>query len=563
MSITALSVLELIGIAAVLILLILLMRRSGRTSVVPPELMPGLEGIDVLRRSQDQIERSVREEFSRGRQEMSGLGQSLRSEVVTGLSTLGESIGQKVENLARSNDQRLELVRSSMEQRLSSFSAESSQRLDRMSQLAAETTKKFQGEVTTQLADYRAVLERAIDATHNLQREHVQAIATTFQAFQSGIDERQVNLQATLRDNAKQHRDETGLALKHFGETMVKTLGEITQLQKAELIDLRSTVDLRLTTIQIENEKKLEQMRQTVDEKLQGTLEARLGESFKQVSDRLEQVYKGLGEMQSLAAGVGDLKRVLSNVKTRGTWGEVQLGALLEQILAPDQYSRNVATTGTGERVEFAIRLPGREGSDTPVWFPIDAKFPIEDYQRLMDASERGDTEAIDRSTRQLEGTVRACAKNISEKYISPPATTDFGILFLPTEGLYAEVMRRPGLAESIQREHRVALTGPSTLAALLNSFQMGFRTLAIQKRSSAVWETLGIVKTEFGKYADVLSKVKKKLNEAQNTIDRAETRTRVIQRSLRDVESLSTATVFVDDIEEETTPAQELLPTG
>jgi DNA recombination protein RmuC len=222
-----------------------------------------------------------------------------------------------------------------------------------------------------------------------------------------------------------------------------------------------------------------------------------------------------------------------------------------------------VATTGTGERVEFAIRLPGREGSDTPVWFPIDAKFPIEDYQRVMDASERGDTEAIDSSTRQLEGTVRACAKNISEKYISPPATTDFGILFLPTEGLYAEVMRRPGLAESIQREYRVALTGPSTLAALLNSFQMGFRTLAIQKRSSAVWETLGIVKTEFGKYADVLSKVKKKLNEAQNTIDRAETRTRVIQRSLRDVESVSSATVFVDDIEEATTPAQELLPTG
>jgi DNA recombination protein RmuC len=334
------------------------------------------------------------------------------------------------------------------------------------------------------------------------------------------------------------------------------------QLQKTELTELRSTIDVRLSTIQTENEKKLDQMRQTVDEKLQGTLEARLGESFKQVSDRLEQVYKGLGEMQSLAAGVGDLKRVLTNVKTRGTWGEVQLGALLEQILAPDQYSQNVATSGTGERVEFAIKLPGRDVSGSPVWLPIDAKFPIEDYQRLVDASDKGDLDATDKAVRQLESTLKNCAKTLSDKYIFPPSTTDFGILFLSTEGLYAEAMRRPGLVEFIQREYRVALTGPSTLAALLNSFQMGFRTLAIQKRSSEVWELLGVVKTEFSKYADVLAKVKKKLNEAQTTIDKAETRTRVIQRKLRDVEGIENTPSLGEGAGAEGDPLHELIAT-
>jgi len=278
-------------------------------------------------------------------------------------------------------------------------------------------------------------------------------------------------------------------------------------------------------------------MRQTVDEKLQGTLEARLGESFKQVSERLEQVYTGLGEMKTLATGVGDLKRVLTNVKIRGTWGEGQLGAIIEEILAPEQFSKNVATSGTGERVEYAVKLPGRDSNGEPVWLPIDAKFPVEDYDRLIEASERGDVEAVDKASRQLEATLRLCARNLSEKYLAPPSTTDFGVLFLSTEGLYAEAMRRPGLADSIQREHRVVLSGPSTLAALLNALQMGFRTLAIQKRSSEVWEILGSIKTEFGKYAGILAKVKKKLNEAQNTIDKAETRTRAIQRKLRRVE--------------------------
>jgi DNA recombination protein RmuC len=264
--------------------------------------------------------------------------------------------------------------------------------------------------------------------------------------------------------------------------------------------------------------------------------------------------------MQTLAAGVGDLKRVLTNVKTRGTWGEIQLGALLEQMLAPDQYAKDVATSGTGERVEYAVKLPGQENGAGVVWLPIDAKFPVEDYRRLMDASERGDVECIERAERDLELTIKACAKNISTKYVAPPATTDFGILFLATEGLYAEAMRRTGLSEFVQREYRIVLAGPSTLAALLNSLQMGFRTLAIQKRSGEVWELLGAVKSEFEKYAQVLGKVRKKLNEAQTTIDHAETRTRVIQRKLRGVES-SDGVHLIDiaaseDVEQDGLPA-------
>jgi DNA recombination protein RmuC len=285
---------------------------------------------------------------------------------------------------------------------------------------------------------------------------------------------------------------------------------------------------------------KLEQIRHTVDEQLQTTLEKRLGESFKMVSERLEQVHRGLGEMQTLAAGVGDLKKLLSNVRTRGTWGEVQLGMLLEQILTPEQYATNVATTGTGERVEFAIKLPGAEPG-SPVWLPIDAKFPKEDYERLVDAVERADAPAIEESSRQLEARARQCARDIAQKYLAPPRTTDFAIMYLPTEGLYAEVLRRPGLVEALQRE-RLSVAGPMTLSAILNSLQMGFRTLAIQQRSSEVWEVLGTVKTEFGQYADILTKVQKKLEEATHTVETGLTRTRVIQRKLKDVQELPSA---------------------
>jgi DNA recombination protein RmuC len=297
-------------------------------------------------------------------------------------------------------------------------------------------------------------------------------------------------------------------------------------------------------------------MRATVDEKLQSTLEQRLGESFKQVSERLEQVYRGLGEMRSLAVGVGDLKKVLTNVKTRGTWGEIRLSHILEQILTPDQYDVNVATKkNSNDRVEFAIKLPGQDSDkQTVVWLPIDSKFPQEDYQRLLDAQEAADKEQSEKSIKSLEGRIKAEAKFIKEKYIDPPYTTDFGIMFLPVEGLYAEVLRQPGLCDFLQREYRIVVTGPTTLAALLNSLQMGFRTLAIEKRSSEVWELLGVVKTEFGKFGDVLAKTKKKLKEASNTIGQAEVRTRAIERKLRKVEEvpLDDSPVMIEEDREE-----------
>jgi DNA recombination protein RmuC len=302
---------------------------------------------------------------------------------------------------------------------------------------------------------------------------------------------------------------------------------------------LKMTVEGRLTAIQADNASKLEEMRRTVDEKLHATLEQRLGESFKLVSDRLEQVHRGLGEMQSLAAGVGDLKRVLSNVKTRGTWGEVQLSALLEQLLTADQFAANVATRpGSNERVDFAIRLPGK-GDGAVVWLPIDAKFPVEDYQRLMEAQERGDAGGVEEASKAIETRLKNEARSIRDKYVSPPHTTDFALLYLPTEGLYAEALRRPGLADTLQREWRVSLAGPTTLAALLNSLQMGFRTLAIEQRSAEVWAVLGAVKTEFGKFGEALAHTKKKLDEASNSISKAETRTRQLSRRLREVEAL------------------------
>jgi DNA recombination protein RmuC len=341
----------------------------------------------------------------------------------------------------------------------------------------------------------------------------------------------------------RQSREELAGALKGVGDTLYGQVGLLTQTTDKKLDMLREAVEQRLQAIQADNAKQLDQMRATVDEKLQGTLEKRLGESFKQVSERLEQVYKGLGEMQSLAAGVGDLKRVLTNVKTRGTWGEVQLGAMLEQVLTPDQYAANVAVKEGGERVEFAIKLPGRGEDDKEiVWLPVDAKFPVEDYQRLMDAQEKADAESAEGAAKQLEARIKQCAGDICSKYLNPPKTTDFGILFLPTEGLFAEVIRRTGLVEFVQRECRVVIAGPTTLWALLNSLQMGFRTLAIEKRSSEVWNLLSAVKTEWTKYADVLAKVQKKIHEASDTIEQAQTRTRVIGRKLKDVQELPAA---------------------
>jgi DNA recombination protein RmuC len=348
---------------------------------------------------------------------------------------------------------------------------------------------------------------------------------------------------------AKRQRDEVQAQLVDMSRLQRETLDgfgarlqQLTDSNAARLEALRKTLELRLEGLQKENAEKLEQMRQTVDEKLQGTLEKRLGESFKLVQGQLEAVQRGLGEMQALATGVGDLKKVLTNVKTRGTWGEVQLGALLEQMLSPDQYAANVAPKpGSGERVEYVVKFPGHGQGDGEVMLPIDAKFPTEDYQRLVEASEKGDAAGVEAAGKALETRIKGCAKDIRDKYIHPPQTTDFGLLFLPTEGLYAEVVRRAGFADSLQQEYRVTVAGPSTLAAYLNALQMGFRTLAIQQRSSEVWQVLGAVKTEFGKFGDVIAKVEKKLEEATNTLGNVGQRSRAIERKLRGVQELPT----------------------
>ena len=368
--------------------------------------------------------------------------------------------------------------------------------------------------------------------------------------------------------SSRQQRQELGQSMKGFNDSILKGMTDLGQLLREQMEsfsrqiqqimqasaqqqeNLRQVVATRLQQIQEDNTKKLDQMRATVDEKLQGTLEKRLGESFKHVSDRLEQVHKGLGEMQNLATGVGDLKRVLTNVKSRGGWGEIQLAAILEHILAPEQFARNVKIGEiSGEVVDFALRLPGR-GEGEVVWLPIDAKFPMEDYERLVAAQEQAHTEAMESAAKNLTLRIKAEAKSISEKYVAPPKTTDFAIMFLPNEGLYAEVIRRPGLVEALQRDNRVVIAGPTTFAALLNSLQMGFRTLAIQKRSSEVWKLLGAVKTDFGKFGDILAGVKKKLEQASQTMDDAARRSRAIERKLRGVQELplDDAGVLLDD---------------
>lgn len=361
-----------------------------------------------------------------------------------------------------------------------------------------------------------------------------------------------IDQEKLLRDEMKQNREEmTNTLVGLLGEmresqnerqeSIGKRIGELTDSNEKALGSMRDKIEVRLKELQDSNEKKLEKMRETVDEKLQSTLEKRIGESFKRVSEHLEAVHKGLGEMKNLANGVGDLKKVLTNVKTRGTWGEVQLGNILEQIMTHDQYGTNVATRpGSSERVEYAVKLPGPEDDpDVCVWLPIDAKFPQEDYLRLVEASEAGDVDAVNQATAALRSAVLLSAKDIRDKYIDPPNTTDFAIMFLPTEGLYAEVLRQTGIVEQLQREMRIVAAGPTTLAAILSSLRMGFRTLAIEKRSSEVWQVLRAVKTEFGRFGDVLTRLGRQLDTAKRTVDQTGVRTRAMKRKLRDVETL------------------------
>jgi len=388
------------------------------------------------------------------------------------------------------------------------------------------------------LQQHKDLLEKALRAEAGQARQEAAAAAAL---TRRELGETLTNLREALTREARDGREETAKSFATFEDKLVAKLDELNRNQVEQADRLRQRVQERLETLQTQNDERLQKMQEMVEEKLQKTLEARLGESFRQVSERLEQVHKGLGEMQSLANGVGDLKRTLSNIKTRGTWGEYQLGSMLEQVLAPGQFEQNVKVNPrSGEMVEFAVRLPGND--DTPIWLPIDAKFPVEDYQRLQEAAEQADAAAVESARLQLINRVKGCARDVAAKYLCPPYTTPFAIIFLPTEGLYAEVAKAPGLIESLQHDYKVTITGPSTLLAHLTALQMGFRTLAIQQRSVEVWHTLGAVKTEFGKFGVALQAVKKKLEEAHSKIEQTETRHRAMDRKLRNVEGLADA---------------------
>ena len=479
--------------AAILVLLLILTFRSRGGEAIDRVIEARFEGMaDALRR----VEQASQEGAVQSRKEANENAGALREELSRRIEANHLAASNRADEARREAREQMEAVRQSVDTRLRESADQAESRITRL----------------------RAELTESLSTARNETRQ----LITTFQT----------SVKEALADS----RTHQSTLLGDFSQR----LKELNAAVSEQLDKVRQTLDLRLAELQTQNAAKLDEMRQTVDQRLQTTLEQRLGESFKVVSESLERVTRGLGEMQQIASGVGDLKRVLTNVKTRGTWSEVQLSALLEQVLTAEQFAANIAPNpATSERVEFAIKLPGREKSDKPVWLPIDAKFPVEDYQRLVDAADRADAQAVLDAGNALETRIRSSARDISTKYVAPPYTTDFGILYLPTEGLYAEALRRPGLAEALQREHRIVIAGPTTLAALLNSLQMGFRTLAIQQRSSEVWSVLGAVKTEFGKFAEILSKVKKKLDEASTQIDQTGVRSRVIERRLRSVESL------------------------
>ena len=464
------------------------------------------QGIALLRGGNSQaLEQRLREELRIERAEL--------RELITDLSTGTDA---QLDQLRRSGDEQARQAR---------------EEIQRGQQQAAEMTAQ-------RLVEMRAQLDTGAQA----QESRLRLFGEQLGALARLLEQQQQATREALLDDTRRARQEGAEGQQRFAEALGQRLAELTARNEQGITQMRATLEQQLRALQNDNAARLEQMRVTVDEKLTGTLNTRLDASFKLVSERLEQVQRGLGEMQALATGVGDLKRVLSNVKTRGSWGEVQLEAILEQTLTNEQFARSVRLRpDSREMVDFAVRLPGQGGNgDLPVWLPIDSKFPREDYERLLDAQEAGDAEGVRQAGAQLERALRIQAKSIADKYVVPPYSTDFAVMFLPTEGLYAEALRRPGLGDALQREHRVVLAGPTTVTALLNSLQMGFRTLAIEQRSSEVWQLLGAVKGEFGKFATVLEKATNQLGTVQKTISSAGVRTRVIERKLRSVESLA-----------------------
>lgn len=546
------STLLVITIAMLVITLVVLgflyLKVSGLNTAALDSRIEGFE------KTQERTERVVKEEIVRTRSELGKAAGDQRQELSTAFKNFGDTISQRIGDVAALQKTQLD----SFSNELSSFTKESGDRLDTARAESASGAKQLREEVVSTLGKLSETIRNTMGEAASTQQEQLRQFATQLTELAKSMGERLEAIRAGSGRDAARLREEVLKSLNGIATTTTNTMSELANVQKGQLEGmssaigklaeanekkleaLRGTVEGQLQTMKAENSAQLEQMRHTVDEKLQGTLEKRLGESFKQVSERLEQVHKGLGEMQSLATGVGDLKKVLTNVTIRGSWGEKQLEALLEQVLSPDQYAKNVSTKGDSERVEFAVKLPGQgDGKNEVVWLPIDAKYPREDYERLIDAQTRAAKEEIEAAGKALEKTVLSCAQKIAEKYLAPPKTTDFGILFLPVEGLFAETIRRTALIDCIQQKYRVVVAGPTTLWSTLNSLQMGFRTLAIQKRSSEVWNLLAGVKTEWTKYGQVLDAVQTKLHQASNKIDDVRVRSRAIGRKLRDVQEL------------------------
>ncbi len=500
------------------------------------------------------VEKTVRAELREAREEASGHARELRGEVMSAQARSSETLVKMVNLLGDDQRQLLDGLSRSTKDASVAIRAD----LEALIARTADALNHIQASTENKLEAVRQTTETKLQAGEESQSrraaEVVKTIQTLTESIKADMSSQRERLHAQLQDIQKANEDRFDKVrltldekLRGMGDDQRKHLAEVVEAlkkvesgQQQEQAKSRELLNQKFEQIQAGNEKKLEEMRQTVDEKLHSTLEKRLGESFKLVSERLEAVQRGLGEMQTLATGVGDLKRVLGNVKERGTWGEYQLGAILAEILTPDQYAQNVRTKEGRESVEFAVKLPGRGANhDQPVWLPIDSKFPKEAYERLVEASRAADAEKVQSASDELRKAVAKMAKDINEKYINPPTSTDFAILFLPTEGLYAEVLRQPGLHDELQQKCRVLVAGPTTLSAILNSLRIGFQTLAIEQRASEVWNVLGAVKTEFGRFGDVLDRVKKQINTVSNTLDESSRRTRAMEKKLRSVEQL------------------------
>ena len=538
----------LAALALVLILLVLVLLRRPRVDL-PPEWLARLQSLEsTAQATQLAVARNDGAMEAMG-QQLLGFTQATQHQLEALRSAVDERLAQAV---GESRTGRAELLAA-----FGAFEAKLEQRLAQGQAEAALARK----ELSEALAAFRADLTQTAQSLASDSQRSREALAESTQLFEQRIQERFEALSAATRGTLdslkgdiqaqlgtmstalKDQLEANGYQIRNqfsvLQDAVSQQLAGLVQGSQHNAEQLRTALNERLGAIQADNATKLEEMRRTVDEKLHATLEQRLGESFKLVSDRLEQVHKGLGEMQTLAGSVGDLKRVMTNVKSRGTWGEMQLGAIIDNVLTPDQFARNVKTVpGSDELVEFAVRLPGKSG-EHPVWLPIDSKYPVEQYQRLLDAQDAADKLLIASAGNAFEASIKLEARKIFAKYVSPPHTTDFAVLYLPTEGLFAEVMRRPGLVEAVQNECRVMITGPANLAAMLNSLQMGFKTLAIEKRSSEVWSLLGMVKTEFAKFGDVVEATKKSIDAAAKKFDEVGVRTRAIQRKLRDVQEL------------------------